>query len=54
MLSTHFTEDTNQDFSAEQTPEAFLNSANQSLADMNFCQEFVSNVKQDTETCPVP
>ena len=55
MLIAHFIEDTNQYFSVEQIQEAFLNSANQSLADMDFCQEFVNNVKQaeETETCSV-
>lgn len=55
MLIAHFIEDTNQHFSVEQIQEAFLNSANQSLADVDFCQEFVNDVKQaeETETCPV-
>lgn len=34
MLIAHFIEDTNQRFCEEQIKEAFLNSANQSLADM--------------------
>lgn len=55
MLIAHFIEDGNQHFSAEQIQEAFLRAANQSLADMDFCQEFANNVKQaeETETCSV-
>lgn len=49
MLLAQFIEDANQHFSVEQTHKAFPNPANQSLADTDFCQEFVNNVKQAGE-----
>lgn len=50
MLIAHFIEDTNQHLSVKQMQEASLNSATQSLAEMDCCQEFVNDVKQAEET----